>query len=279
MLVAAIAYRELKSADPSALDKVLAILQHHPEFQWRWSQWVETPGLSADERGVRLLMLAARWPDDIRDDPNQHRDKWHYVGMPYKPGQVEEPQIPPPSTRSVLRALRTNLSILRSDADADYKAEALCWILHLVGDIHQPLHTIKLVTNQFPEGDFGGNVFYVKDPITLETTSLHHLWDELVFRKDRFSEVHGEAARLVENADLQRPTFPEVSQQSFDAWARESYLVAVEKAYLRGDLQGSSDEDNPRDLPADYRNRAQAVARRRAVLAGYRLADLLKGSF
>jgi hypothetical protein len=56
----------------------------------------------------------------------------------------------------------------------------LRFLIHLVGDIHQPLHTVVLYTKQFPQGDMGGNKFYVLFPNTTVTT-LHMAWDSGMF--------------------------------------------------------------------------------------------------
>jgi hypothetical protein len=53
----------------------------------------------------------------------------------------------------------------------------------------------------------------------------------------------------------------------------ESRILAIEKAYLNGQLKGSEDEDHAPTLPEGYAKAAKAVAERQAALAGYRLAD------
>jgi hypothetical protein len=63
-------------------------------------------------------------------------------------------------------------------------------------------------------------------------------------------------------------------------WAKpESYDLARSVAYRNGAVQGSANENNGEPLPPGYLNRAKPVAERRIVLAGYRLADLLKRWF
>lgn len=48
------------------------------------------------------------------------------------------------------------------------------FLVHLVGDIHQPLHTVSLWDNQFPKGDQGGNLFAISFQ---NISNLHALWD------------------------------------------------------------------------------------------------------
>jgi hypothetical protein len=67
------------------------------------------------------------------------------------------------------------------------RAVALCWVCHLVGDGHQPLHTVKLLTTQFPapEGDRGGTRFYIRVREGARTISLHTFWDDLILGSER----------------------------------------------------------------------------------------------
>src|SRR4051794_37148479 len=62
-----------------------------------------------------------------------------------------------------------------SRTTAEDKAVALCWILHLIGDVHQPLHCATLYSPQFERGDLGGNSFGVK--INGKEYRLHTFWD------------------------------------------------------------------------------------------------------
>jgi hypothetical protein len=105
------------------------------------------------------------------------------INLPYKPeGQPGSVQTVEPPPENVLSAYQANLDIVRGTAPGD-RAVALCWVFHLLGDMHQPLHTIKLFTTQFPapEGDRGGTRFYIRvKPTNATTISLHAFWDDLV---------------------------------------------------------------------------------------------------
>jgi hypothetical protein len=56
-------------------------------------------------------------------------------------------------------------------------------------------------------------------------------------------------------------------------WSLESREIAVEKAYLRGELKGGTSKETAVELPEGYSKAAKVVAERQAALAGYRLAD------
>jgi hypothetical protein len=48
-----------------------------------------------------------------------------------------------------------NESVVKKENDAERRAVALAWLFHLVGDIHQPLHTTELFSVEYPNGDRG----------------------------------------------------------------------------------------------------------------------------
>src|SRR5207244_1603954 len=93
---------------------------------------------------------------------------------------------PPPADKpgphDILAALQKNVAELgNKDLGGADRAIALCWVLHLVGDIHQPLHACTRYSAQFPAGDQGGNELMVlrDPPYANSQMSLHHLWDSL----------------------------------------------------------------------------------------------------
>lgn len=77
---------------------------------------------------------------------------------------------------NIIRAIKANLAGLHSDERTDSeKAVHQCWVLHLVGDAHQPLHSSALVSRTtFPDGDRGGNL------IKVGSSNLQSLWDRLL---------------------------------------------------------------------------------------------------
>jgi hypothetical protein len=75
------------------------------------------------------------------------------------------------------------------------------------------------------------------------------------------------------DAEYPRAALPELATRtSPKEWSLESRDLAIEKGYLRGALQGSTNAETAPALPADYTKAAKVVAERQAALAGYRLA-------
>jgi len=67
-----------------------------------------------------------------------------HINYPFKPnGQPETVQAKPPQAVNILTALAENEHIAKTEADPERRAIALTWLFHLVGDIHQPLHSTQ----------------------------------------------------------------------------------------------------------------------------------------
>jgi hypothetical protein len=92
--------------------------------------------------------------------------------------------------------------------------------------------------------------------------------------------VKNEATRLINLPNSTRGSFPQLSTSSPSLWAaNESLALAKTVGYRNGELIGSTDENEGEPLPDDYLDQAKPVAESQVVLAGYRLADLLRSLF
>ena len=275
MVSGAIAYAELKKKHPEVITRVVALLKHHPHYKEKWLPTLQL--LPAADQDAYLFMAAARWPDDVREDPVYHPSDykaWHVIGQPFKPsGQPASVKTDKPPRDNILSAYAKHRDKVRSDAAGKDRSIALCWVFHLVGDVHQPLHTVSLFTSDFPKGDFWGTQFFVRSKARTETLSLHAYWDVLVHRSDKVQEVKDKATQLRDKYPTR--SLEELKETAFRKWADESFELAKKVGYRQGKLKGSRDEHNGVPLPADYFESAEPVARRRMALAGYRLAHLL----
>jgi S1/P1 Nuclease len=81
---------------------------------------------------------------------------------------------------NILTALAENENVVKNNSDLQPKAIALAWLFHLVGDIHQPLHTAQLFTVEYPEGDRGGNDICVRVTQAGQPMDLHRFWDGVI---------------------------------------------------------------------------------------------------
>jgi hypothetical protein len=225
--------------------------------------------LPADASGRPDYFRAANWADYIKGSRPETKP-WHFVDLPYDPeNRSAVPELPdPPHAISQLAVMGERLG--RADDPAE-QLEALRFILHLVGDIHQPLHCITRITPelQAPQGDRGGNDFKLRGPYH----NLHSLWDDSVNLQlpDSAEALAEDVVRRHPRASLAR----ELAVQDPEAWARAGFAIAVKRGY--GPLEDAA-ADRPTPSNA-YLRAARDIGQRQAAIGGYRLADLLIGLF
>ena len=275
MIVAAIAYDHLT---PTVRTHVDALLRLNPSYQ----EWV-TRIDKQDKRKV-AFMKAATWPDMIKIDyrytndgdrpkgPEAGRnigyaDKlihryWHYIDIPFSPDgtALTDPDIPNAQTQIV--AFRETLK--DSGASDELKSYDLIWLLHLVGDVHQPLHVTTRFSQKQPKGDRGGNDVRV---CTARGCGgkLHWFWDEMLGTSEDYKAAMDKAKAL-------EPAETKLGAISDEAiWIEESLLAAKQTAYATP----IGTDEGPYNLNDTYKAAAQEVAERRIALAGIRLAHLL----
>ena len=279
MVSAAIAYSDLKERDPQALKRIVHILRQLPSEEFRAA--VKQAKNDGHEEGFALFIFAARWPDDVRGNKDEDRPMWHFINHPYKPANAPNwVTTVGPKSPNIEEAFRDNIQAVTSSSSSVQKARSLCWIFHLMGDAHQPLHAASLYSETFrtEEGDRGGTRFYVKTSRrSRETMSLHSYWDRSVIKYEDVSIVAEKARSLRGNNPPS--AFNEIGSGGFEDWIQESYGLAKKYAYRDGVLAGSRNDSAGTGLPSDYRTSITPTAERRVVLAGYRISELLSRNF
>ena len=274
MVTGAIAHDVLRENHPDVLAAVLALLRHHPEYDDILAKRLEA--VPVESRDRYLFMIAARWADDVRNRTEYHRAAWHFINHPIVAAADREQIRPPePAADNLVTALKSNMNQLKADGDDGAKAVALCWVFHLIGDAHQPLHACSFFGDRWPQGDRGGNSFYVRVKAGGAVLNLHSLWDGLIIGSQNYRSVSNESTRLRKRPDFERGKLGELANSDIEQWVKESFDAAATTAYVNGTLRGGNDRHDGPVLPAGYTNTAKAVAERRIVLAGYRLAGTL----
>ncbi len=275
-LSAAIAWEHLS---PKAKAKTTHLLQQHPAY-FGWLQ--QTRHYPNQETDFVAFVEAATWADELRQEARSARVRrilednptpdinaypdWHYENLPLEPGPLSPEGL---GERGQLSRQIEQLSEQLADGSqrGREQAEALAWLIHLVGDIHQPLHVVSRMT---PEGigDAGGNLLAVIEPERPRRTpsNLHAYWDNL----PGTSTLRGDA--LASQAQALQREFPDKRKAMGDVhlWREESRSLARDFVYALTDIATP-----PVVLDEHYRGEAQAIARRRLSQAGYRLARLL----
>lgn len=277
MITAAIAFEDLYRDAPEVIDRIVELEAHHPE---RGPFEVATAFTTGADHARRLFMGMARWPDDIRGGAYDH-PSWHAMARP-----IVDPQNPPPRPPPIeiaydgFEALALNVHVFRNRrAPQRERAVALCWLFHLVGDVHQPLHTAEFYSADFPDGDQFGALNFMLDPETNKPVNLHWYWDYLVSRPPTPEAAIAKAAELTRQHP--REGFDAILVDGaaytaeFTRWVDESYGIAEAVAY-GPDRPFSLSAAAAQPLQPRYAVDSVAAAERHFTLAGYRLADLVR---
>jgi hypothetical protein len=278
MVIAAIAFDDLEASDPAIVDRVVAVLDGHPD---RGPFEVAEDRSEGRERALRLMMECARWPDDARltgyDQPS-----WHLELKPIVRAS-DPPAIPPDDRISMdgVEAFALNARVMANPAATSaQRAVALCWVMHLAGDVHQPLHTAQLFSSGYPQGDKAGSLQFVLDPLTGRPETLHWFWDDSIHRAGDVASVTARAKALEQRLPRASvsPGATRAVAADYGAWANESRELAASRVYASGVVGGMSVSKAKALAPA-YAEGAAALAEERAAIAGYRLSDLLREAF
>lgn len=271
MIVAKIAFDRLNPHAKAEVTKLLAIQ-------------ITRPGLSAESKALLVSVTAntkdfvnaSHWADDLR--PITEYDcfkELHFVDHGFPADGTAVPNIPTPN---IINALKDELDTLKTSKDDNARAQALRFLIHFVGDIHQPLHSATRVSKANPEGDRGGNLVSLSIQVNGadRKTNLHSFWDSGLgtfprggpnFAPPPVSEVAAAATKIAAANPASDPGVKLKDPTNFQLWADESLTLAKDVAY-----QGINNGDTP---SAAYQTKGAEVAAKRVAWGGYRLAALL----
>lgn len=264
------------------------------------------PSLSryCKQGGSDPLADASTWPDDIRAQ-RPETAPWHYVDIPLGTKRREVEKFCDPKESCVTRAIREQLAILSTagggsgggaEADPTKKANALRFLIHFVGDLHQPMHA---ATNN----DEGGNcvpVAFFDAPPQLRNPknesyapNLHGVWDVNILERATPGKTVEDVAADLDESFGKKIAGWQKGPANVDAWAWESYQLALKTAYGKLPTRvpvepplsvASCADDNHvsarmlklnEHLAEPYQNLAGPVVRQRLAQAGARLALML----
>lgn len=268
MATGLIAFDRLAARDPAAISAIDAIMAHHPD-RARFDSALA--GLEGAERERRLFALMARWPDEIRATRWNHRH-WHHelrvvVGWKVFRGLRFGEADP---------AFRRNLRIVQdAKADPTERAIALCWLFHIVGDMHQPLHAGHREDDRFPLSDFAGSKGWVRPTPDAAPETLHHFWDIAADRPG--SDLTGATAlaAAIESTPSAAAMPSGDWLADYRSWVKESERIAADSAYPGAMAAEARTPERAGTLMPDYVAEARGIAERRIGEAGERLADML----
>lgn len=289
------AYIAWQQMTPAARENVIRILRSAPEDS-NLSAFYQNYGVEPESlRKREYFMLVATWADIVRDFGVEakrrhevryrkyHKGTWHYDDTFWKQVNGKEERLTgfDEGGQAVERLIEFDKVIKDPSADDKEKAIAIAWIMHLMGDLHQPLHTSARVTDLEPKGDQGGNLFLLtpKDTPRDKQENLHWFWDSIVVRtvdppKGEFSErdyIEPLARKFMKKyplssfqTKLDPENFPALQQESF-AYNNTVVFSPELVRYQRPSLK--------------YRKNAFQLAEKQLALAGYRMGTLFNSVF
>lgn len=195
--------------------------------------------------GQDAFINASVWADHIKKDERfNYLKPMHYVNMP-KDEKWYDRKRDCRKDRCVVEAIKHFSKVAKNGSEIE-QILALRMIIHLVADVHQPLHAGLYE-------DRGGNwyeVHYQGDPVT-----LHKLWDHQMVERmgEDVESVVAELEKVTATVDVAAPVI----------WAQESHAITVNGVYDVNENQSVSDE---------YLVWADGVTRSQMAKAGWRLA-------
>lgn len=298
MLVACVAWDRLKQDEQQAC---IGILKEHPLYRVHFKDQIPN-SVKAEDIDRWMFAHAATWPDVVRSGrySSYHRAYWHFINSPVYLGPQHEAwlrnRLPvnleerfnessgDEEDLNALQAMEKQLENLQSGTHPKDRAIALCWVLHIVGDLHQPLHTSALFSkNTFAGGDHGGNYIKLLNESGGEGKNLHSTWDGLLGKSTNLAGIKSQIHEQLQDGDIVNAAESAARELEAAKWVKEGNRLCREFVYDDEILEAvrEADEDGDRhpqavSLPDDYFKQAKKIAGKRAVIGGFRLAEVLR---
>ncbi|MBV9761669.1 MAG: S1/P1 nuclease [Acidobacteriaceae bacterium] len=265
-VVARIAAAHLTSAARTRLARILDV--------------PDTPDAIAE-----ALAKASTWADETKNETKT--GSWHYIDLAIQdhksdiPGRCKDDNCAPVRIRLFAEQLAGHPA---HPANTQWsQLDALRYLVHLVGDIHQPLHTIS-------DADLGGNCELL-DPLVGKAKNLHALWDGEIIDEINASDkaLADELDAAIEDMGPHREHV--LSEGKEDDWVWESHELAIRDIYRRLRIPvepvefPASCAEAPEEIrtlkleiPGAYVSEMKPVVREQLIKGGLRLARLLNES-
>jgi hypothetical protein len=256
------------------------------------------PNLSryCKEGGIDAIADAATWADDVRP-LRPHTPPWHYVDIPLGTTRHEVDKFCDPKEGCVTRAITDELAVLRSaDADAQKRADALRFLIHFVGDLHQPLHAVS-------NNDQGGNCvpvtfFDLKPQLRNPQTesyapNLHGVWDTNILARATVGKTVDQVASDLDHSFQGKIARWKRDKLNVNGWAWESHQIAVKTVYGKlparipveppQEIKSCADDNHvsarmlklDERIEAPYQDKAAPIVRQQVAKAAAHLALVL----
>ncbi len=206
--------------------------------------------------GRETLADVANWPDWIKSDPAwKHAGPWHYMSI--ADGQKLKSFKHGPQGDIYEAIQRFTKELKDQKLPKEKRREALAFLVHLIGDVHMPLHVGR-------GDDAGGNKIELK--WFGKRTNLHEIWDEKIIEMERMS--YSDYAAWVDKA----------SAEEEKVWRKEPLEKWLEESQSLRPLVYDYPKTKPlpRYWEYEYRYKTYKTLNERLLKAGVRLAAWLE---
>ena len=270
------------------------ILKHHPRYKKDFidniPKYVKRNPQFLNEWVFRQ---AARWADLPRgflqkQKEKYHHGSWHYINYPLYLDTKFNTKFVNLNTNfkgkfhnnlNIIQALKGNLNVLtKQGATKAQKALALSWILHLVGDSHQPEHSTALFDKHyFPKGDRGGNLIKIKGQGHIQ--NLHWFWDSRLDNTTSFKIIDLKAKLLTKKHGKRGL---KNRKQTIDKWSKIANKLAKKYTYTKDILKPLKSAKKRKksqpliNISERYQKKARIISETQIIDAAYQLVYLLE---
>jgi len=216
-----------------------------------------------DLLGTETLADVSTWADDVRSE-NEYAgtDKWHYINLPKGIASYAAfaARVAEQKEENVYKAvLQCRETLLSPTADRKKKTEALRFLIHFVGDLHQPMHVSRAE-------DRGGNSITVQ--YRNQRSNLHAVWDGKLIADG------GKGYRKIASH------YDTASAQQVARWQQDSLLQWIWESYqISETLYAETEQPSGRIMKRPYYTKHIATVYERIEKGGVRLAGMLNKIF
>lgn len=263
MIISKIAYDELERMDPTYLKQIQSEIDELTQYSMEKNH---------------SFVESAVWADDNKGIAWSAFNEWHFVDTPViEDGFTGETGVEPMNATFAMYSMRKTLSNKNKPKFDSDLALSFAWryLIHLVGDIHQPLHASTLYSEKYPNSDRGGNSFKINYAPNKDAKNLHALWDACL---DQYGSIWAPLTETEYNTISSFATnlTSTITRKDVDArlkitddrkWAEESYEISKNFVYTEIEDGGVPTKE--------YIDSRRIIIDEQLVVAGYRLADLM----
>lgn len=231
---------------------------------------------------ANALALGSTWADDTKKDT--HTEDWHFIDLTIQDSRSDIGRRCKDDNCVVARVRLFTAQLVAEKADGRWsELDALRFLVHFVGDVHQPLHAIS-------DADLGGNCERIDPPIN-QAKNIHALWDGGIVNALEASDTTLTSKIDSYIASLSEGERKDFSSGSIEDWTWESHELARKMIYAKLEIPTEPVlfPDGCAEAPAEitafkapvdslYVDDMKPIVRDQLAKAGLRLARVLNES-